>query len=42
MIINELSVSRKHCKLVADRVKKELILLDNGGKFGTGVEINRI
>jgi pSer/pThr/pTyr-binding forkhead associated (FHA) protein len=42
MIINELSVSRKHCKLVADRVKKELVLVDNGGKFGTGVETNRI
>lgn len=40
MVINELSVSRKHCILNIDRKKKELLLTDLSSKFGSVVEIN--
>lgn len=42
MIINELSVSRKHCKLLVNRGKRELLLLDNRAKFGTTVEMGKL
>lgn len=42
IIINELSVSRKHCKLLVNRAKRELCVVDNGAKFGTTVEMSRL
>jgi pSer/pThr/pTyr-binding forkhead associated (FHA) protein len=41
IIVNELSVSRKHCKLMIDRVKKQVKLVDLSAKFGTVVKINK-
>lgn len=42
MVINELSVSRKHCKLLIDRTTKELRVIDLKSKFGTTIEIKRV
>ena len=41
MVINELSVSRRHCQLHMDRMKKEFYLINNKAKFGTTVETKK-
>lgn len=41
MVINEVSVSRKHCRLEVERGRQEVRLVDNGAKFGTSLEITK-
>lgn len=41
IVINELSVSRRHCLLRADRERKALTIVDLSAKFGTVVEVER-
>lgn len=41
IVINELSVSRRHCLLTIDQEKKQLVLTDLGAKFGTVVEVKK-
>ncbi len=41
MVINELSVSRKHCVIIVEPSKKELMVVDLNAKFGTVVEVQR-
>ena len=41
LIINELSVSRKHCFLSIDHQKKIIFVTDNNAKFGTILEVRQ-
>ena len=41
IVINELSVSRRHCLLRVDRERKALTIVDLSAKFGTVLEVER-
>ena len=41
IVVSDLSVSRKHCSLVYDRLKKKLSIFDLKSKFGTAVELTK-
>lgn len=41
VVVNELSVSRRHCLVRVEEDKKALILVDLQAKFGTVVEVHR-
>lgn len=41
VVVNELSVSRRHCLIRVEEEKKALILVDLQAKFGTVVEVHR-
>jgi hypothetical protein len=41
IIINELSVSRKHCLIKVDKVRKSLNMIDLNAKFGTVLEVDK-
>lgn len=41
IVVNELSVSRRHCLMRVEEERKALVLVDLQAKFGTVVEVER-
>jgi pSer/pThr/pTyr-binding forkhead associated (FHA) protein len=41
IVVNELSVSRRHCLIKVDQDRKSLVLVDMHAKFGTVVEVEK-